>query len=113
MSSTERPGEAGRVFDAHVAAAPVDAATRARVLPAPDPAAGSYLVARTRRTLTPADFEWPAVSTVEELRARLTELWAGRPELLRLVEPLLTLARVPDDGHTPSGGVPDHLYPMY
>lgn len=113
MSSTERPADAGHVFDAHVAAAPVDARVRARVLPEPDPAAASYLVTRTRRTLVPADFEWPAVSSIDELRARLTDLWAGQPELLRLVEPLLTLARVPEDGHTPSGAVPDHLYPMY
>ncbi|MDO8795020.1 MAG: hypothetical protein Q7J25_10425 [Vicinamibacterales bacterium] len=115
MRSTENPADAGAVFDGHVV--PAAAARRARHAPglplAPDPAASSYFTTRNRRTLTSADFEWPAVSSAEELRDRLRALWAGDPELLGLIEPLLSLVRIPKAGAAPGGDVPDHIYPMY
>ncbi len=111
MSSTD----AGAVFDRDIVPA---AAARRRepgtALPlAADPVAQTYLTTRLRRVLSRADFEWPVVATPEELRARLMELWAGDPTRLRLVEPLLQLARIPDAGDAPAPDVPDHLYPMY
>ncbi len=114
MSSTDAVPDAGGVFDRHVVpAGQVAAAHRAVVLPAIDPAADSYLVRRSRATREKAEFEWPAVATVDELRVRLTALWQDRPDLLALIEPLLTLGRVPAGGEGPAGDVPDHLYPMY
>jgi len=111
MSSTD----AGAVFDQDIV--PSAAARRLQpgtALPlAADPAAESYLTTRARRMLSRADFEWPVVATPDELRARLTELWAGDPARLRLVEALVRLARIPDAGASPAPDVPDHLYPMY
>ncbi|MGE0393556.1 MAG: hypothetical protein AB7I25_03780 [Vicinamibacterales bacterium] len=107
--------EAAAVFDRDIVPA-ADAARRAGapVLPSgPDAAVASYLTARGRRVLTRADFGWPVVSTPDELRARLTELWAGDPVKLPLVEPLVRLARIPDAGAPPAADVPDHIYPMY
>ncbi len=119
-SVSEPPSDAGAVFDTHVV--PAAGARRARGVPGiplgPDPAASSCFVTRERRSLTRADFEWPAVSTADDLRERLRALWAGDPELLALIEPLLTLVRMPEAGG-PQGGavegsaVPDHIYPMY
>lgn len=116
MSSTETgAGAAGAVFDREIVPA-AEAARRADVpvLPlAGDLAAPSYLTSRTRRVLTRADFEWPVVASPEELRARLTELWAGDPTRLRLVAALVRLARMPDADASPAADVPDHIYPMY
>ncbi len=114
-SPSEPPADAGAVFDAHVV--PVAEARRARGVPSiplgPDPAAPSYFVTRERRSLTRADFEWPAVSSAAELRDRLRALWAGDPELLALIEPLLSLVRMPKAEAAQGGDVPDHIYPMY
>ena len=124
-SPSEPPADAGAVFDAHVV--PAAEARRARGVPGiplgPDPAASSYFVTRERRSLTRADFEWPAVSSAAELRDRLRALWAGDPELLALIEPLLSLVRMPKaeaarggagEGSAVQGSaVPDHIYPMY
>ncbi len=103
------------VFDAHVV--PAAGARRERGaagLPlGPDPAAPSYFVTRARRSLSRADFEWPAVSSADDLRDRLQTLWAGDPELLGLIEPLLSLVRMPEAGAASGGDVPDHVYPMY
>ena len=111
MSSTD----AGVVFDRDlVPAADARRLQSGTALPlAADPAARTYLTPRSRRVLTRADFEWPVVATPDELRARLTELWAGDPARLRLVAPLVRLARIPDAGDAPAPDVPDHLYPMY
>lgn len=111
MSSTD----AGAVFDHDVvSAAEVRRHGTGLPLPlAPEPALETYLVPRTRRTLSRADFEWPAVSEPETLRARLTELWAGDPARLQLVAALLRLARVPEADAPPAADVPDHIYPMY
>ena len=73
---------------------------------------------RERRSLTRADFEWPAVSSAEDLRGRLSALWARDPELLALIEPLLSLVRMPkaeaaQGGAVQGSAVPDHIYPMY
>lgn len=114
-SPSEPSSSAGAVFDALVVpAAEARRARRATAIPlGPDAAAASYFVTRERRTLARADFEWPGVSTVEELRGRLLALWAGDPELLALIEPLLSLVRVPKAGAAPASDVPDHIYPMY
>ena len=121
---------AGAVFDAHVVpAAEARCARGASGVPlGPDPAASSYFVTRTRRSLARADFEWPAVSRAAELRDRLRAIWAGDPELLALIEPLLSLVRMPKaeaaqggaaEGSAVQGSavqgsaVPDHIYPMY
>ena len=137
MRSTDRPpaapselpsepsSSAGAVFDAHVV--PAAEARRRRGGPGvplgADPAASSYFVTRERRSLTRADFGWPAVSSAEELRDRLRALWAGDPELLGLIESLLSLIRMPKaeaaqggaaEGSAVQGSaVPDHIYPMY
>ena len=117
---SEPPADAGAVFDAHVV--PAAEARRARgvsgVPLGPDPAAPSYFVTRTRRSLARANFEWPAVSSAAELRDRLRALWAGDPELLALIEPLLSLVRMPkaeaaQGGAVQGSAVPDHIYPMY
>jgi len=111
MSSTD----AGVVFDRDI----VPTADARRLQPgtalplAADPAVRTYLKTRSRQVLTRADFAWPVVATPDELRARLTELWAGDPARLRLVEPLVRLARIPDTGASPAPDVPDHIYPMY
>ena len=111
MSSTDP----GIVFDRDVVPA-ADASRRAggQALPlGPDVAAESYLVERPRRVLAKADFEWPVVRDVDELRVRLRELWAGDPARLQLVEPLAQLARLPEPEPPSAGDVPDHIYPMY
>ena len=124
-SPSESPADAGAVFDAHVV--PAAEARRRRGGPGvplgADPAASSYFVTRERRSLTRADFGWPAVSSAEELRDRLRALWAGDPELLGLIESLLSLIRMPKaeaaqggaaEGSAVQGSaVPDHIYPMY
>ena len=122
---SEPPASAGAVFDAHVV--PAAEARRARGVPGiplgSEPAVSSYFVTRTRRSLSRADFEWPAVSSAEDLRGRLSALWARDPELLVLIEPLLSLVRMPKaeaarggagEGSAVQGSaVPDHIYPMY
>lgn len=119
-SPSEPTASAGAVFDAHVV--PAAEARRARgvagVSLGPDTAASSYFVTRERRSLTRADFEWPAVSSAEDLRGRLSALWARDPELLALIEPLLSLVRMPkaeaaQGGAVQGSAVPDHIYPMY
>ena len=112
---SEPTASAGAVFDAHVV--PAAEARRRRGAPGvplgPDPTAPSYFVTRERRSLTRADFEWPAVSSAAELRDRLSALWADDPELLALIEPLLSLVRIPKAQAAQGGDVPDHIYPMY
>lgn len=119
-SASEPPSRAGAVFDAHVVRAAE--ARRARGVPGiplgSDAAVSSYFVTRERRSLTRADFDWPAVSSPEELRDRLRALWAGDSELLALIEPLLSLVRIPkaeaaQGGAMEGSAVPDHIYPMY
>ena len=119
-SPSEPTASAGAVFDAHVV--PAAEARRARGVPGiplgSEPAVSSYFVTRTRRSLARANFEWPAVSSAAELRDRLRALWAGDPELLALIEPLLSLVRMPkaeaaQGGAVQGSAVPDHIYPMY
>lgn len=115
MRSIDTLADAGAVFDAHVV--PAAGARRERGAPSlplgADPAVSSYFVTRARRSLSCADFEWPAVSSAEELRDRLQALWASDKELLGLIEPLLSLVRIPNAAAVPDGHVPDHIYPMY
>jgi hypothetical protein len=116
MSSTEEAAkEIERVFDESVVSAAE--ALRARGVRYFEPAAAgeaaSYFSTRTRRALDRDDFEWPVVSSPDELAARLRDLWAGQPEILGLVDAFVRLAKPPDASAESDGSVSDLIYPMY
>lgn len=102
MNSTER-AEAARLgiesfFDRMVA--PLSEKFRAQGVqifpPGPEPACGSYYIARRQPAMSRGDFESPSCVDFDDFSRRIKAQWMaqGREDLAGLAEELGTLARV-------------------
>ena len=115
MSSTKGNASIARVFEQEIV--PAGMALRSRngryFDLGPSSAEPSYFKVRTRVSLAPGDFHRPVAGSHEELRERLLELWAGEPELRRLVDALVKVAAPLDPSDEGDASIPEHIYTMY
>ncbi len=121
MSSTDREAKGAAAARALYiervlpVAARAKAAGKALMAGGPDPTLATYYTTRAKRTMSPADFEVPALESPATLEKGLAAYWAsiGWGELGELAAPMAKLAgelRSADDG---DGDVSPMIYVMF
>lgn len=122
MSSTEKDGAGGAaaaraLFIERVlpVADRAKAAGKTLMAGGPDPTLATYYATRAKRTMSPEDFEVPALESPAALEKGLAAYWTsiGLGELCELAAPLAKLAGELKSGEDEDGEVSPMIYVMF